>query len=956
MAEPKLDNNWQNDRQFRIRPFLVAGTALLLLFVALVLSTVKGCTSLGSEGRKSFFSPTDTEGEGFVGKTNELLATLLSDCDETIPVVDLMSLNQRYPALEFALPYGEDQKTVIEASDLRLVGIHPERIKSEKWRNFYFNSRLPQLLRQQREETSETFFEIKAQSWRQPRDKAITVPAGVRPIEITSIRLYASMFKVALVKNPWKGEIRGRQNCLFDAHNAIFLTYGSSMVPVPKQSDFASTGAGKEAIRAVMDTCMLLDGRGHPIDYYDIYRRAFDTTNAERERSVSIWMCETRGAMPKGDLQIYCTKANKPEAKDSIKIISGNKIIVYRGKKAPETIKAHTHGGQKFYAPIAVDDGMKLAVYDQGGGRKLGEFVVNTTDPTRRLSSIIQSSTGQTRHNIPASQTDLFTQQVIRGVTRHLSAEDNATDVVDLSIDPMLSLELEKHIRSFVATLPEELPAGKPASQRNEQYDMSVTVMDIATGEVIATPFYTTKFDPADYPQQLKMTTRNVALSRRYVGSTFKPFVAIAALQANPNLIDLNTAGHCSLGPKNNTNAKVDRTRKADFFGYTILNPWAQTAPSHWNGCGFTEFLAHSDDVYPVALAAIAMTGEATTAAIPLGGSNCIFEKHSDNNLYLKKSKGDDSSASTVYRSHPFFHWLTYITDANPDCDTDNAERNPLRGIIHRHPDDTDDAESDYGLREITPDITNLHLDRFCNGEGGTMRSEIVPWVLGQGSNEWSAVTMAQAWARMIGRQSVVATYLDTRSANGKAGADAIEPLVGRADNPGCNTTGGRDRSPEAINRTWNEFLDRLGAAASGGTLAPMNTAVNSLNSSLGETATTGPLVLFCKTGTPDAYSRYEAPLMGAGNRFFDIGMFSFALMPQSAVRNVREGKAPQGIVCVVRVTRTYQCNKCRQETQCKACSDYNGLQSSTARDFFAANPRRLRMLYDMTRRYYAPH
>ena len=86
---------------------------------------------------------------------------------------------------------------------------------------------------------------------------------------------------------------------------------------------------------------------------------------------------------------------------------------------------------------------------------------------------------------------------------------------------------------------------GKPARQTREQYDMSVTVMDISTGQVLATPFYTSLFDFDHYPESMKMTVRNTSLSRRSVGSVFKPLVALPAVLSNPNLfgVDLKDAG-----------------------------------------------------------------------------------------------------------------------------------------------------------------------------------------------------------------------------------------------------------------------------------------------------------------------------------------------------------------------------------------------------------------------------
>lgn len=926
MSELEIDRSSITEKG--LRPFLVGGIAFFLIVVALLLSLLRGHLTLAQYAKQDVFAPSEKEGEGIVGLTNDFLKVLLQEVDTTVQANSIEELNRRYPALEFALPYTEANKPVVDAADLRLVGINPDHITDEEWRKFYYNSRLPKLLRDQREEIGETYFNIQAVG------VLDSVNKKVRHIEIRSIRLYASMFKVALVKTPWKGDIYGRQNCLFGDSAAVFLTYGGSMVPIPVQPNHNAIGAVKQTINAVMDTCLLLGAGNRPLDYYQIYRKAFDRTNPDRERAVSINLCETRGAAPMVSFVVSCARRGQGR---ELKIVSGADVLVFRGKEKVDTIKASVRGAEKAVAPVPVVDGMKLAVYGRSG-RKLGEFVVNTTDPTHKLSSIIQSNTGLARYNIPACQTDLFTQQVIRGVTRHLSF-DNEVPSVNLSLDPMLSLEFENSIRNFVHQLPGKLPPNKPRSQCNEQYDMSVTIMNIATGEVLATPFYTTKFDAPDYPQQLKMTTRNVALSRRSIGSTFKPIEALAAVQANPGLLNLNTEGHVHLRPKVDPSKRVDPERKADFFGYIIKNPWAQLAPSHWNGTNFVDFLKNSDDVYPAALVAIAMGGGRRSDAIATQNGNSFFQAKADRDLYLRQD-------TLNYTTHPFFSWLAHITRANIDSDADDYELNPLRGIQNRN-DSVDDRT--YGLREIMPDVTNLHFDKFAGGV--TFRSEVVPWVLGQGGNDWSPVAMAQAWARMIGRHDVIATYI---ASQGNPPHQLTE-LSAFNVAPGCNLLGGAVRQPEDLNTTWNAFLDNLSAATSGGTLLNMHRAVDTLNHHLNNRGG-DPLVLFCKTGTPNGYSRYEEVLLDGHNRFYDIGMFSFALMSQSAVERVKQGGKPNGIVCIVRVTRTYHCNKCSATELCSACSTYNGLQSDVARDYFARSPYRMRMLYDMTSRYYNSH
>lgn len=945
MEEPRIDPTWTRDRHFKLRPFLAVGVAMLLLVLCLLLSTMKGCTALGETASNDVFE--QSEESGFIKKTNDLLEMLLADTvsngTKPVLVTNMDSLHKKYPALMFALPYSADAKAVVEASDLRLVGIHPERIKDENMRNFYYNSRLPQLLRQQRNEMAETYFDIKTKGTTADGGKSYDPTTHKKPIDIVSIKLHASMFKVALKKNPWHGVVYAKQNCLFDENNAVFLTYGSSMIPIPKERSHDSIAASAPIVEAVLDTAMLLQRGGQPIDYYRHYQSAFDRSNPSRGHSISIRMCQHKGSRPIADVQISSTAT-------SLRIVATQKVCVFRGNQKAKVIEPVIYGSAKNADTVSICDGMKLAVYNKDNNSKLGEFTLHTSDPTSILSSLIQTNVGTSRYTIASNQTDLFTQQVVRGITRHMSDRDGITDI-RLTLDPMLSLELEKAATDYIHQMQRTIKT--PGCQKNQQYDISVTVMDMATGEVLATPFYTTKFDDKDYPEALKTTTRNVALSRRYIGSTFKPILAAAAVQANPNLLNLDTHGCYHLTPLGNNKFE------AVFFGHKT-KAWAKTpdVQKQWNGTTFTNFLAHSDDVYPVALAALAMTGNNTSRELSLKGENNYF-RNKGGYLYFRTA-----GESPEYTTHPFTNWLAYITRANYDnFDDKDGHQDPFHELklqqlanLKAKGVEISDDDLSFGLREVSPDITNLYYNIFR--DGGEFRTYLAPWVLGQGNNEWSTLTMAQAWARMVGRRDVYASFIKTKG-------ETVSLSDSKAMNvPGCCITNGNTpRSKAQIDGTWNEFLDRLSAAPSvtgdpGGnnTLIRMHSAVGSVINSKRKA---DPMVLFCKTGTPDAYSRYEVPLMGGNNRFFDIGMFSFVLAPQSQVNAIKGGKTGHGIVCIVRLTRTYQCDKCnaavrRGGTQCSTCLSSKCLESSHARNFFSQTENgHLQMLYDMTLKYY---
>ncbi|MBP5385899.1 MAG: hypothetical protein J6Y97_00770 [Prevotella sp.] len=908
MEEPRIDPQLHKDSHVALRPFLVAGVPILILLLAVVLSFFQGCTALGKVSNDNLYDPSSEVGkdEGFVGKANLLLRELVADVDNSVSSTCLDSLNRHYPALEFALPYAEAHKPYIEASDLRLVAIHPERIKDESLREFFFNSRLPQLLQRQGEQLDETYFRIRCRGV----DSRVN---HTRPIEVKSIELLPSMFKVALAKNPWTGIIMGAPNSLFCDSDAVFLTYGNSVLPLHNEPRL--TRDNPLQFHAVMGEGTLKGAHGD-IDYYDYYLRTF---KSDEVHSINIDLREQENTRARADFMLcYSHDTLLVSHSTDLMVIGEGKAKMYR---KPET-------GSQRPSSIPFVDGMKLLVYDDEE-RKLGEFVIQRQDPSSMLSCLVQSNMGTSRFFIDPSQTDLFTQQMLRGLSRHLSNRDNVSRV-DLSIDPLLSKEFEHEVTNYVHHLQDAIGRGKPRRQTKEQYDMSVTIMDMATGQVLATPFYTSLFDFDDYPEAMKMTVRNTSLSRRSVGSTFKPLVALPAVLSNPNLLDMNTASphryHWD-----------GKSSDVDFFGRRT-HLWAKKSSTHWSGCDFTTFLSRSDDVYPVALAALAMTNErldASVTTLPVDGTNNFFTLSNGRTRYLMFRRAEDTQTINQ-RNRYFTDWLSYLYNTSYDNDYVN-DLNLFKGLFVN--DSLNMDQKHFGLDEITPEYTDLRLDRFYDGDD--FHHRLVPWTLGQGDNMWNCIKVAEAWCRMVSKRQVNASFIKQRG-------DSLPSLIQAGpDYPG-SVFG--ERSVSNINSTWNTFLDKLhDAQQSGGLLSPMRNRVVELNQ-----REHTQLTLFSKTGTPDSYIRYEFPMLGGNNRYVDIGMYSFALMDNEQYENrVQRNLPAKGVVCVVRITRSYQCNQCRPGRQCSACEDYLGLQSSHARNFFSDSATRLQKFYEMTKNYY---
>jgi len=924
MAEPIIKERKNIKKRLKYLPFWIIGFAILLCLIKCVRPLVQA-------GEKDVYNPAES-GAGFVLKANELLSKLLTVENESVEITSLESLNKHYPALEFALPYEEGGRTYIEASDLRLVRIRPEHIKDDNLKRFYYNSRLPQLLQQQQEQLGETFFKIRTRG-------LSAVSDGKRTIEITSIRLIPSMFKVALTHRLWDGTIECTPNCLFNDSTNLYLSYGNTVLPLHQEKSLRF-GNNDIVFNAIMDEGVLLSDRQTPIDYYGYHKEIWETSEVH---SIRLNMRENRGGKVLGKINICYFKDSLFVSRDCGLLIVGNgKLDKHRAQKII---------GQDKPSVIPVDDGMKVLVYNSDFNRKYGEFTIHKHNPLLTLSSLVQSSTGTSRFYVSESQTDLFTQQLLRGLSRHIANRDSDhISKVVLTIDPLLSREFENDIKEYLTKLRIAIDTNrdkpKPQNQTRELYDMSVTIMDMATGHVLASPFYTTKFERSDFPDALRMTTKNTSLIRRSVGSAFKPMVALASVMATPSLIDLNTSGNSRYqGPADwNKNPAYVK-----FFGHRT-KAWARGSAFHWSGCDFQTFIGRSDDVFPVGLATLAMSGkhaDVNTKILPVGDDNDFFEVGRDTLLRFKNiTKGRGADLVT----YPFTSWLSYLYGIRLQ-EQENDEMSYATSDIHVfdqliNSTQLDEERKSFGLQEISPDLTQLRLDRFLDGDD--FRIRMVPWTLGQGDNMWNCIKLAEAWSRMIGKYDVSASFVKP------AESLSVHPLIRdhSATSPMPLTNSGISEKAR-VNKVWNQFLDIFAKAQSyrnqGGTLYPMFDKVEAFNKQNGTS-----LVLFSKTGTPDAYARYEFPLLGGNNRYMDVGLYCFALVDNTAYDKIKSNEQGKGIVCVVRITRSYECRKCTSEKQCEACKDYWGVQSSHARNFFSdSNTSRLQKLYDMTKNYY---
>lgn len=905
MEFPRLDpKNWTSHRiwpyrMVRVLPFLV----IVLMAVAGILFSF-GFSSIARDIKRHHYAyvPENINNQGFIGKTNRLLSELLEIQDTSVQVTSLSELNKRYPALHFALPYDFQEagsSAFVRTEDIRLVGIEADSIKDPKLLEFYRNSSLSGLLSSQKKNYSEKLFKIKCthQSIRKGR-------RTIESLEIQSIKIIASMFKVPLYKDPWTGVIVGQESSLFPSSDCVFLITGDNVLPLPKQTGYRDP----YKVNVSVDNGTV--SKNHrSLDYFDYYQQVV-LKNCYLKLSFEGGGCKAQDV-----LDIYMsnngtTFSIKPNGSLSCEVFTPGDNT----QRSNGNVGAGASAQQFSYV-----NGLRVLV--RRGALMVGELTLSDNNPANILSTQIRTNKGTSRYVVSADGADLFSRQVERGISRNLGNGNCTEDTVHLSLDLLLSREFQKELRQYL----DKVKSDSKLKQKGDNWEISMTVMDLATGEIIAAPFASDEIDALE--PDLQLTRKSPALVRMYIGSTFKPLLALAAVQTNHSLLQLNTIGKYSLYDDH-----------ASFFGAFIRDPWAKKLYAHWRGRpNMSTFIAESDDVYPVALAALALNGypdtqdlsNLTNMCAQTGSKRSIFSQaKSGSDLKMKDENSSDCTSEdfellknidVLYHVHSYSDYMDFDT-----------LKNDLWRFIPIAKSEVPVDEINFGLDEITPEVTNMHYEMFFNG--GSMKSILEPWVLGQGNNYWSTLKIAEAWSRMMTKQPLRYTIVQPSDGIYYTDQDLISQLLEVKNVYDPSDTKNK------INNTWNGFLDEFKRAQTiGNLLPPMNKVVLDLNRKCNSN-----LVLFSKTGTPDNYFQGLGQSISGRPIYFDVGLYIFSLMTEEALTDVKSQKPGRGVTCVIRIVHT---------TPNKQKGD--GLGSSYARDFFSMSPERFKKFYYMTKKYY---
>lgn len=858
------------DSNYKIFSWCLTGIVALCVFV--VGPIVLHKSTSGKEAKPQTYNLSkDSEG---VQKTNKLLADLLLIEDTSVvSIKNLQDLNRRYKALTFSLPYADDiefsESSFIHTSDIRLTDIDPTKIKDEKDKEHFYNSNLQNLLEKQRSDPSINFFKIRFKKEN-------------GQIRIRDIRLITSLFRVYHDKKIWKGSIMATDYGLFPENNFCFLSFGKNILPIKQCSGsrpiyFTADLSGHEFLHA-----------NAPINMVNLSMDDYRCS----PREVGLFLQNAQGTRI-GTLTLKYIDETTLYTKTDDRL----RCIFYAIGEGPSYINPTSAGGN--YDTVDFSRDLKIAFYDHTN-KKVAEMMLTHHNPIFTMSSPTRNNQGLSRYAIDASLTDRFTQQAVRGVYNMLV--DNGIDsAVQLTLDPYLSKWLEEEIKTYTKGLKSDI-ISRGIGRPDDRWEMSVTVIDMSTGAIIAMPYYRSEDD--NLPLEVALSRKNPALTRRYIGSTFKPLLTLAAVQTEPNLMDLNTVSNRMYGLRDVGNAEM--------FGFPV-EYWG-SVPHWWGRCSIEQFLAASCNVYPVAMTVLALNGNRQPR--PNANSDVFTARGQDGHLgyYSERESGR-------------FHWnnmqlmrnLAKLYDINSytESENENDANYKMERYIWRNIPGWGrlDEDQTHSVDIVSPDMTVMHYEDF-DKPPYTVSGNLRPWVLGQGSNSWSCLKLAEAWCRMLTKRKIQVCIT----------------------NPTENTPA---IIPDYDYDLWDRFLDTLAAAQKDhnyGLLSSMYDVVTNVNENM-HLIGNNRLMLFSKTGTPANYDWKEYLNIDNTKLRYDVGLYCMGLMTRGAYNSIKDEGVGDGIVCVIRITRI---------STKKDSAD--GLWSHEARDFFSANPQRLQRFCWLTR------
>lgn len=870
----RLRNN--APRVARLGIFVFAGILAAVILFVLIGRSNEGF--LAYHSKKEYKPLSGDDSIGFYGKVNHYLQQALSDTDATVPY-SFRNINNFYKRLDFYFP-SDTLQYLARTNELRLIAYRPDAANAEDVR-FYYNSDFKRIIDRQ-----QAAFNLSEQYF------VITFDRSSREPRIKSIRVDTMQFRMPLTYNYWKGRIEINDPYREINPDILYLSGDGATVPL-----FANTRIPVEQFQngACQWAHINFPFRAGSVNYKYLYNAV-----GRADSAISIRYDNNQNSirfLNHGE-NLYIQNHNQQHI---------NLVINER-----DTIRT----GQTRTVPVAqARNGIRLSVVKENGLFAL--FHISDLSPYYNSSLPVNGSITGHRFEIDSQNVDISLFQQLR-VLRGAMDGNDTLNMISLSGNPALSQYLEQEIRRYTHQL---------KNNRSIVYDtsdiieMSMTLMDAATGEVLATPFYGNYFS-LDNTNDV-IGRKNFNLELHDIGSTFKPLLFMAGAIKFPSLSGFALTS-------NTTFSNEDETRivgyRASKFGWR----WSRGRPTtqiplFWQHMPIQrrEALSISHDTYPIAITLLSLM-ESNDEAYPYLSGARAFDNARLNALLATNNNASTSritleNGRTLLKDLPqssLFKLLQYLYDVqvSKDGSETNYDTRVLRSLPGRK------------VGFLSPEKTSFFDTTFLGAAGYDLMS-LKADILGQGNNRWSNIKLAEAYARSLTGKRTEASFL-------KMPADVqyrslFSPAI-------SGIYAGEFTDSTVMAGAWNAFkADWLQAVANpnsellSAALRHFRAAYTQMN------ADPGPdlpeLQFYCKTGTPQ-----EVPvrLYTYQNQtiYVDEGLFAFGIVTSG--ENVR---GVTGVIHIRHLSRRPIAGEGERAI---------GVESVTAREFLNSNRFRELLFY----------
>lgn len=864
-------------------PIIWIGVIAILLFLGFVYQFKfnKQDSFLKFHGQ-SDYSPLTENGKGFYGKVNAFLQEALKDTSNVD--YDISNLDNVYNRLRFY--YSTDTTDyLVSVDDIRLIGFTPKNKEEEI---FYFNSDFKNIIEKQKRNLTQKYFNIE---WNRTKTKII------------GITIDTTLLNLSLQNDNWKGLIKFKDPFSEIDSTIKYLITENSIIPL-----FRSNKDSVDFYKYQQREWIAINPQQFKKYSINEYERMYDSlnlNNAESSKTIRLNY-----------------HANNDNQEFSLRILNtGDKVFlqtqaidisVYGAKNNIRAVRDTT-----FAIPNSFEN-LKVVLRLRGHSDEIAPLYISNTSPFIASKPQNEGITGERLH-IDTSYLDLFSLQQVREVETSISSKDNI-DKVELSTNIILSKFLEQEIKNYVSGL-----YNNPyfCKRPDDVFEMSVCLMDIATGEIIATPYYSNEFEKNNIDELTEQ--RNFNLIKHDIGSTFKPLISFAAY------LKYKSLSQFQLLP--NTTQFIADTA-CTILGYRTLTYGLKKTtkvpnPLFWSNhiVGRQEFLSKSHDNYPIALTMLALTEDKDPAYSLLTNDN--LNNTAINNLY--QVNGNETSRIKQQNRRIIFNNISNSSFINLLSNLYSVEAESKDSTYNIITYDTDSWSrlntSKKNFYSLYPDIVYLGTERFGNANSNLSDfKKFQLFVLGQGDNHWTNLKLAEAYSRLLSKHKITATFIKNDSASFPYLFQNPNSLfhLGSNNHYQFNIT-----TPE-VETTWNSFMTDWRTAVQ----LPnplLRTALNKFQSGVSNHE---DYYFYCKTGTPqenDELTNSKVFKKGKNRIWRDEGLFVFGITN-------KDTNYPKGVVGVVYIKHLSLANP------------GNGVESSTARDFFTHDIYKKIMFYNQNR------